>query len=123
MSPIQHRRAAPNFRPLPRNSARTATRYARRRASADEAASRRSLQGRGDRRRSGRWRSSGVGRASVGRAYNARSAPANSSTREDESAMDAYAGEWLQFLIRWVHLITGIAWIGASFYFIWLDNH
>ena len=37
--------------------------------------------------------------------------------------MDAYAGEWLQFLIRWVHLITGIAWIGASFYFIWLDNH
>ena len=37
--------------------------------------------------------------------------------------MEAYAGEWLQFLIRWVHLITGIAWIGASFYFIWLDNH
>ncbi|HEY7774925.1 MAG TPA: urate hydroxylase PuuD, partial [Kineobactrum sp.] len=23
---------------------------------------------------------------------------------------------------RWVHLITGIAWIGASFYFVWLDN-
>jgi uncharacterized membrane protein len=37
--------------------------------------------------------------------------------------MEAYAGEWLQLLIRWVHLITGIAWIGASFYFIWLDNH
>jgi uncharacterized membrane protein len=37
--------------------------------------------------------------------------------------MEAYAGEWLQFLIRWVHVITGIAWIGASFYFIWLDNH
>jgi uncharacterized membrane protein len=36
--------------------------------------------------------------------------------------MEAYAGEWLQFLIRWVHVITGIAWIGASFYFIWLDN-
>jgi len=36
--------------------------------------------------------------------------------------MEAYAGEWLQFVIRWVHLITGIAWIGASFYFIWLDN-
>jgi uncharacterized membrane protein len=36
--------------------------------------------------------------------------------------MEAYAGEWLQLLIRWVHLITGIAWIGASFYFIWLDN-
>jgi len=37
--------------------------------------------------------------------------------------MEAYAGEWLQLLIRFVHVITGIAWIGASFYFIWLDNH
>ena len=36
--------------------------------------------------------------------------------------MEAYAGEWLQLLIRWIHMITGIAWIGASFYFIWLDN-
>jgi len=36
--------------------------------------------------------------------------------------MDAYAIEWLQLLIRWIHLITGIAWIGASFYFVWLDN-
>ena len=36
--------------------------------------------------------------------------------------MEAYAGEWLQLLIRWVHVITGIAWIGASFYFVWLDN-
>ena len=29
--------------------------------------------------------------------------------------------EWLQLGIRWIHIITGIAWIGASFYFIWLD--
>ncbi len=29
--------------------------------------------------------------------------------------------EWLQLGIRWIHVITGIAWIGASFYFIWLD--
>jgi uncharacterized membrane protein len=36
--------------------------------------------------------------------------------------VDAYAGEWLQLLIRWIHLITGIAWIGSSFYFVWLDN-
>ena len=36
--------------------------------------------------------------------------------------MDAYAGEWLQLLIRWIHLVTGIAWIGSSFYFVWLDN-
>ncbi len=37
--------------------------------------------------------------------------------------MEAYASDWLQLIVRWVHLITGIAWIGASFYFVWLDNH
>jgi uncharacterized membrane protein len=37
--------------------------------------------------------------------------------------MSAYLIEWLSLLGRWVHLITGIAWIGASFYFVWLDNH
>jgi uncharacterized membrane protein len=37
--------------------------------------------------------------------------------------MEAYASDWIQLLLRWVHLITGIAWIGASFYFVWLDNH
>src|ERR1700730_5144572 len=37
--------------------------------------------------------------------------------------MSAYVIEWLSLLGRWVHLITGIAWIGASFYFVWLDNH
>ena len=36
--------------------------------------------------------------------------------------MEAYAIDWLQLILRWVHLITGIAWIGASFYFVWLDN-
>ena len=37
--------------------------------------------------------------------------------------MEAYYLDWLNILGRWVHFITGIAWIGASFYFIWLDNH
>lgn len=37
--------------------------------------------------------------------------------------MQAYWLEWLNLLGRWLHLITGIAWIGASFYFVWLDNH
>ncbi|MFN9773676.1 MAG: urate hydroxylase PuuD [Burkholderiales bacterium] len=37
--------------------------------------------------------------------------------------MDAYLLEWLNLLGRWVHMITGIAWIGASFYFVWLDAH
>jgi uncharacterized membrane protein len=26
-------------------------------------------------------------------------------------------------LVRWLHIVAGIAWIGASFYFVWLDNH
>ena len=34
-----------------------------------------------------------------------------------------YIIDWLSLLGRWVHLITGIAWIGSSFYFVWLDNH
>ena len=37
--------------------------------------------------------------------------------------MDSYVLEWLNLLGRWAHIITGIAWIGASFYFIWLDNN
>src|SRR6202790_4375230 len=37
--------------------------------------------------------------------------------------MSPYVIDWLSLLGRWVHLITGIAWIGASFYFVWLDNH
>lgn len=32
-------------------------------------------------------------------------------------------GEWLNLAIRWFHLTAGIAWIGASFYFVWLDSH
>jgi len=31
--------------------------------------------------------------------------------------------EWLNLAIRWLHLTTGIAWIGSSFYFVWLDMH
>jgi uncharacterized membrane protein len=34
----------------------------------------------------------------------------------------SYGLEWLNLLVRWLHIITGIAWIGASFYFVWLDN-
>jgi uncharacterized membrane protein len=33
-----------------------------------------------------------------------------------------YGLEWLNLLVRWLHFITGVAWIGASFYFVWLDN-
>jgi uncharacterized membrane protein len=37
--------------------------------------------------------------------------------------MEAYIADWLNLLIRWLHVIVGIAWIGSSFYFVWLDNH
>ena len=35
--------------------------------------------------------------------------------------MTAFAFDWLNLLIRWAHLVAGIAWIGTSFYFIALD--
>ncbi len=34
-----------------------------------------------------------------------------------------YLIEWLSLFFRWFHVIAGVAWIGASFYFVWLDNH
>jgi len=33
----------------------------------------------------------------------------------------AVLGAWAEFAVRWVHVITAIAWIGSSFYFIALD--
>ena len=35
--------------------------------------------------------------------------------------MDGFLGEWLNLLLRWGHMIAGIAWIGTSFYFVALD--
>ena len=35
--------------------------------------------------------------------------------------MGAYLLDWLALFFRWFHVIAGIAWIGASFYFVWLD--
>jgi uncharacterized membrane protein len=31
--------------------------------------------------------------------------------------------EWLNLVTRWIHMIVGVAWIGASFYFVWLENN
>jgi uncharacterized membrane protein len=36
--------------------------------------------------------------------------------------VDAYLLDTVNMLLRWAHIITGIAWIGASFYFVSLDN-
>jgi uncharacterized membrane protein len=33
-----------------------------------------------------------------------------------------YVLDWLNLVARWAHLIAGVSWIGASFYFVWLDN-
>lgn len=37
--------------------------------------------------------------------------------------MEAHILEWLSLLVRWLHVITGVAWIGASFYFNFLENN
>ncbi|MBX3618727.1 MAG: urate hydroxylase PuuD [Rhizobacter sp.] len=36
--------------------------------------------------------------------------------------MDAHLLDWLNLLLRWAHVITAVAWIGASFHFVALDN-
>ena len=35
--------------------------------------------------------------------------------------METYLLEWAQLLLRWLHVIVAIAWIGSSFYFVFLD--
>lgn len=37
--------------------------------------------------------------------------------------MEAYFLDWANLLLRWLHVITAIAWIGSSFYFVFLDNN
>ncbi len=36
--------------------------------------------------------------------------------------MDPHVEQWIQLVARWAHVITGIAWIGTSFYFNWLNS-
>jgi uncharacterized membrane protein len=35
--------------------------------------------------------------------------------------MDAYWVDWLELVLRWAHVVFAIAWIGTSFFFMWLD--
>jgi uncharacterized membrane protein len=37
--------------------------------------------------------------------------------------MQAYVLDWLGLIVRWFHVTAGIAWIGASFFFVWLDDN
>jgi len=43
--------------------------------------------------------------------------------RPGHARVVTYLLDWAGLLVRWLHVIAGIAWIGASFYFVWLDNH
>ncbi len=38
------------------------------------------------------------------------------------SAMESYVLDWANLLLRWLHVITAIAWMGSSFYFVFLDS-
>jgi uncharacterized membrane protein len=37
--------------------------------------------------------------------------------------MESYLLDWANLLLRWTHVITAIAWVGSSFYFVFLDNN
>src|SRR5438270_5294867 len=41
---------------------------------------------------------------------------------EITTPMASWLADWANLLLRWTHFIAGIAWIGSSFYFIWLDR-
>ena len=36
--------------------------------------------------------------------------------------MESYLLDWANLLLRWAHVVTAIAWIGSSFYFVFLDS-
>src|ERR1700712_4099610 len=36
--------------------------------------------------------------------------------------MESYVLDWVNLLLRWSHVVVAVAWIGASFYFVFLDN-
>ncbi len=35
---------------------------------------------------------------------------------------ESHVTEWMNLIVRWMHVVFGIAWIGASFYFVFLEN-
>ncbi len=43
-------------------------------------------------------------------------------TEKGKTDMESYYLDWANLLLRWVHVITAIAWIGSSFYFVFLDS-
>src|SRR2546422_11065531 len=58
-----------------------------------------------------------------------RCSSARSGTRRTAAAeppprppVSAHLEQWLNLALRWAHVITGVAWIGTSFYFNWLNS-
>ena len=41
---------------------------------------------------------------------------------DNTAYMEPHILEWINLVVRWTHVVFGIAWIGASFYFIFLEN-
>lgn len=40
-----------------------------------------------------------------------------------DSPQQGFVMEWLNLVVRWLHVVAGIMWVGASFYFIFLENN
>jgi uncharacterized membrane protein len=40
-----------------------------------------------------------------------------------DASLLSYLTDWANLLLRWLHVITAIAWVGSSFYFVWVDNN
>lgn len=38
------------------------------------------------------------------------------------TSFESHVVEWMNMAVRWIHVVFGIAWIGASFYFVFLEN-
>lgn len=36
--------------------------------------------------------------------------------------LDPYTNEWINLFVRWIHVFTGILWIGQTYFFTWLDG-
>jgi uncharacterized membrane protein len=43
------------------------------------------------------------------------------ATRKEQRFVETVLTEWLSLILRWLHVVAGMAWIGSSFYFIHLD--
>ena len=41
----------------------------------------------------------------------------------DGSPYQGHFMEWLNLIVRWAHVVAGVMWIGASFYFVFLENN